>query len=167
MEDNDFWDLVELTKRVKPTGCKWIFNTKMDSKGNVKRYIACLVTKGFTQKEGIDYKDNFSLVSSKDSFRIIMALVAHNDLELHNMDVKTTFLNGDIEETIYMSQPDNFESKESKHLVCKLKKSIYGLKQTSYQKFDQVINSFCFKENTIDQCIYHKISGSKFILLVL
>ena len=86
------------------------------------------------------------------------------------MDVKITFLNGDIEETIYMMQPDNFESKESKHLVCKLKKSIYGLKQASlqlYRKFDQVITSFGFKENTIDQCIYHKISGSKFILLVL
>ena len=86
------------------------------------------------------------------------------------MDVKTMFLNGDIEETIYMMQPENFESKESKHLVCKLKKFVYGLKQASrqwYQKFDQVITSFGFKENTVDQCIYHKISWSKFILLVL
>ena len=99
-----------------------------------------------------------------------MALVAHYDLELHQMDVKTTFLNGDIEETIYMVQPENFESKDSKHLVCKLKKSIYGLKQASrqwYRKFDQVITSYGFKENTIDQCIYLKISGSKFIILVL
>ena len=69
----------------------------------------------------------------KNSFRIIMTLVAHYDLGLHKMDVKTTFLNGDIEETIYMVQPENFESKESKHLVCKLKKSIYGLKQASHQ----------------------------------
>ena len=94
-----------------------------------------------------------------------MTLVAHYDLELHQLDVKIVFLNGDIEETIYMMQPENFESKESKHLVCKLKKSIYGLKQASrqwYQKFDQVITSFGFKENIVDQCIYHSIGGSKF-----
>ena len=86
------------------------------------------------------------------------------------MDVKITLLTGDIEETIYMVQPENFESKKSKHLVCKLKKSIYGLKQAShqwYRKFDQVITSFGFNENTIDQCIYHEISKSKFIILVL
>ena len=80
-------------------------------KGNVERYKAHLVAKGFTQKENIDYKETFSPVSTKDSFRIIMALVAHYDLELHQMDVKTVFLNGDNEETIYMVQLENFESK--------------------------------------------------------
>ncbi|RVX09023.1 Retrovirus-related Pol polyprotein from transposon TNT 1-94 [Vitis vinifera] len=170
MKDNGVWDLVELPKGVKPIGCKWIFKTKRDSKGNIVRYKARLVAKGFTQKEGIDYKETFSPVSSKDSFRIIMALVAHYDLELHQMDVKTAFLNGNIDETIYMVQPENFESKDSKQLVCRLKRSIYGLKQASrqwYRKFDQVITSFGFKENTVDQCIYLKFSGSKFIILVL
>ena len=102
MKNNDVWDLIELPEGVKPIGCKWIFKTKRDSKGNVERYKARLVAKGFTQKEGIDYKETFSPVSTKDSFRIIMALVAHFDLELHQMDVKTAFLNGDIDETIYM-----------------------------------------------------------------
>ena len=86
------------------------------------------------------------------------------------MDVKTAFLNGNIDETIYMVQPENFESNDSKQLVCKLKRSIYGLKQASrqwYTKFDHVITSFGFKENTVDQCIYLKFSGSKFIILVL
>jgi len=68
------WDLVPLPEGVKPIACKWIFKTKRDSKGDVKKYKACLVAKGFTQKEGIDYKETFSPVSSKDSFRIIMAL---------------------------------------------------------------------------------------------
>nr|KYP39888.1 Retrovirus-related Pol polyprotein from transposon TNT 1-94 [Cajanus cajan] len=76
MQDNDVWDLVELLEGVKPIGCKWIFKTKRDSKGNIERYKARLVAKGFTQKEGIDYKETFSLVSLKNSFRIIMALVA-------------------------------------------------------------------------------------------
>ncbi|RDY00767.1 hypothetical protein CR513_16005, partial [Mucuna pruriens] len=88
-QDNNVWDLVKLLEGVKPIGCKWIFTTKKDSKGNIKRYKARLVAKGFTQKEGIDYKETFSPVPSKDSFRTVMTLVAHFDLELHQMDVKT------------------------------------------------------------------------------
>ena len=80
MQDNDAWNLIELPKGVKPIGCKWIFKTKRDSKGNVERYKACLVAKCFTQKEDIDYKETFSPVSLKDSFRTIMTLVTHNDL---------------------------------------------------------------------------------------
>ena len=170
MKDNDVWDLVELPKGVKPIGCKWIFKTKRDSKGNIERYKARLVAKGFTQKEGIDYKETFSPVSSKDSFRTIMALVAHLDLELHQMDVKTAFLNGDIDETIYMVQPENFVSGDPKSMVCKLKKSIYGLKQASrqwYHKFHQVITSYGFEVNMVDDCVYHKFSGSKLIFLIL
>ena len=147
MKDNGVWDLVELPEGVKSIGCKWIFKTKWDSKGNIVRYKARLVAKVFTQKEDIDYKETFSPVSSKDSFRIIMTLVAHYDLELHQMDVKTVFLNGNIDETIYMVQPENFESNDSKQLVCRLERSIYGLKQASrqwYLKFDQVITSFGF-----------------------
>ena len=95
------------------------------------RYKARLVAKSFTQKEDIDYKETFSPISSNDSFRIIMTLVAHYDLELYQMDIKTAFLNGNIDEIIYMVQLENFESNDSKKLVCKLKRSIYGLKQTS------------------------------------
>ena len=80
-----------MPKGSKPIGCKWIFKTKRDSNGNDKRYKTRLVAKGFTQKEDIDYKETFSLVSTKNSFRTIMALVAHFDLELHQMDVKTGF----------------------------------------------------------------------------
>ena len=108
MKDNDVWDLVPLLESVKPIGCKWIFKTKRGSKGDVERYKAHLVAKGYTQKEGIDYKETFSPVSSKDSFRTITALVAHFDLELHQMDDKIAFLNGDIYETIYMVQLENF-----------------------------------------------------------
>lgn len=131
MQDNKVWELVPLPEGVKPIGCKWIFKTKRDSNDNEERYKARLVAKGYTQKEGIDFKENFSLVSSKDSFRIIMALVAHYNLELHQMDVETIFLNGNVNETIYMVQPENFMSGDSKNMVCKLKKSIYGLKQAS------------------------------------
>ena len=170
MKSNEVWDLVELPKGVQAIGCKWVYKTKRDSLGNIERYKARLVAKGFTQKEGIDYTETFSLVSKKDSLRIILALVAHLDLELQQMDVKTAFLNSDIEEEVYMKQPEGFSSREGEHLVCKLKKSIYGLKQASrqwYYKFHGVITSFGFIENPMDQCIYQKVSGSKTCFLVL
>ncbi|KAL9265434.1 Retrovirus-related Pol polyprotein from transposon TNT 1-94-like protein [Drosera capensis] len=170
MSDNDFWELVSLLEGVKPIDCKWIFKTKKDSEGNIIRFKARLVAKSYTQKEGIDFKEAFSPVSSKDSFRIIMALVTYFSLELHQMDVKTAFFNGDIEEIIYMQQPENFVSGDPKKMTCKLKKSIYGLKQTScqwYHKFHNVITSFGFEPNIADDCIYHKFSESKHIFLIL
>src|SRR3954464_12616733 len=102
MSSNNVWDLEEIPKGAKTVGCKWVYKTKYDSNRNVEKYKARLAAKGFTQREGVDYNETFSPVSCKDSFRIIMAPVAHFDLELHQMDVKTTFLNGDLEENVYM-----------------------------------------------------------------
>jgi hypothetical protein len=170
MDINKVWDLVESPNRVKTVGCKWIYKTKCDSKGNIERYKVRLVAKSFTQREGIDYNEIFSPVSTKDSFRIIMALTTYYDLELNHMDVKTAFSNGDLEENMYMTQPKGFVVEGKKHLGCKLKKSIYDLKQTSrqwYLKFDEVIRRFGFKENMVDICIYVKFKGSKFTILVL
>ncbi|KAL4310044.1 hypothetical protein GQ457_01G035740 [Hibiscus cannabinus] len=170
MKNNEVWDLVSLPDGVKAIGCKWVFKTKKDSKGNIERYKARLVAKGFTQREGIDYTETFSPVSKKDSLRIVLALVTQFDLELQQMDVKTAFLNGDLEEEVYMKQPEGFSSSDGENLVCKLKKSIYGLKQASrqwYLKFHEVISSFGFVENIMDQCIYQKVSGSKICFLIL
>ena len=118
MSSNGVWDLEEIPKRAKTVGCKWVYKIKHDSKGNVERFKARLVAKGFTQREGIDYNETFSPVSCKDSFRIIMALVAHYDLELHQMDVKTVFLNGDLYENVYMAQPKRY---------CRERKRTYGM----------------------------------------
>ena len=83
MNTNGVWDLEAIPKGVKTVGCKWVYKTKPDFKGNIERFKERFVAKGFTQREGVDYNDTFSSVSCKDSFRIIMALVAHYDLELH------------------------------------------------------------------------------------
>jgi hypothetical protein len=121
-------------------------------------------------RKGIDYDETFSLVSCKNSFRIIMALMAHYDLELHQMDVKTTFLNRDLDENVYMAQPKDFIVKGKEHMGCHLKKSIYRLKQASrrwYLKFDGTIKKFGFKDNVEDNCIYKKFKNWKFIFLIL
>ena len=114
----------------KVIGCKWVFKTKRDSLGNIERYKTRLVVKRFTQKEGIDYIETFSPISKKDSLRIILALVVHFDPELQQMDVKTVFLNGDLEEEVYIKQLEGFSSSSGEHLVYKLNKSIYGFKKS-------------------------------------
>jgi len=131
MQSNGVWNLVELSNGAKAIGCKWVFKTKRDLLGNIERYKTRLVAKGFIQKEGIDYTQTFSPISKKDSLHIILALVAHFDLELQQMEVKTTFLNGDLEEEVYMKQLEGFSCSSGEHLVCKLNKSIYGLKYAS------------------------------------
>nr|GEU92369.1 putative zinc finger, CCHC-type [Tanacetum cinerariifolium] len=100
--NEDDYDL-ELPNGVKSVGCKWVYKIKLDQKGNIERFKARLVAKGDTQKEGVDYNETFSPVLRKDSLRIVMALVAHYDLELHQMDVKTAFHNGDLHEDVYMT----------------------------------------------------------------
>jgi hypothetical protein len=116
MSVNKVWDLEEIFKEDKTISCKWVYKTKCDSNWNIERFKARLVTKDFTQREGIDYTETFSSVSCKDSLRIIMTLVAHYDLELQQMDVKTTFLNGDLLENVYMAQPKDFAVKGKEHM---------------------------------------------------
>ena len=128
------------------------------------------MAKGYNKQEGIDFKETFSPMSTKDSLSIIMAIVPHCDLELHQMDVKITFLNGDLVKGVFMSQPIGFKEVGKEHMVCKLQKFIYGLKQDSrhwYLKLDEVVTVNGFKEKIVDQCIYMKLSRSKYIVLVL
>ena len=94
------------------------FKTKRDSSWQIERYKARLVVKGYSQREGIDFKEIFSPVLTKDSYRVIMAIVAHFDLELHQMDVKTNFLNGDLDEDVYMKLPTGFAEVGKEDLVC-------------------------------------------------
>ncbi|KAJ8755827.1 hypothetical protein K2173_024372 [Erythroxylum novogranatense] len=149
MYENQVWTLVEAPKGIKPIGCKWVFKKKTDMDGNVITYKARLVAKGFRQRQGVDYDKTFSPVAMLKSIRILLAITTHYDYEIWQMDVKTTFLNGNLAEDVYMTQPEGFTSYDGEK-VCKLQKSIYGLKQAFRSwniRFDEVIKEFGFSQN--------------------
>ena len=123
----------------------------------LKPLKARLVVKGYTQKEGIDYEETFLPVAMLKSIRILLFIAAHYDYEIWQMDVKTVFLNGNLEEEIYMMQQEAFVAKNQDHMVCKLKRSIYGLKQASRSwniRFVQSIKSFGFEQNLDEPYVY-------------
>ena len=126
---NKTWKLVDLPPGSKPIGCKWIFKKKMKVGETIDKFKARLVVKGFIQKEGIDYFDTYAYVARISTIRVLIALASIYKLQIHQMDVKTAFLNGELEEEIYMKQPEGFVVQGQEQKVCKLIKSLYGLKQ--------------------------------------
>ncbi|KAK8670607.1 hypothetical protein V6N13_037225 [Hibiscus sabdariffa] len=170
MSDNQVWTLVEPPEGIKPIGCKWVFKKKTDMDGNVQTYKGRLVAKGFRQIHGIDYDETFSPVAMIKSIRILLAVAAFHDYEIWQMDVKTAFLNGKLEEDVYMTQPEGFVAPEDARKVCKLQRSIYGLKQASRSwnlRFNEAIQEFGFIRNEDEPCVYKKFSGSIVSFLVL
>ena len=113
MYHNQVWNLVDLPDGVRPIGCKWVFKRKTDADGKVQTYKARLVAKGYSQIQGIDYDETFSPVAKIRSIRILLAIAAYHDYEIWQMDVKTAFLNGNLEEEVYMIQPEGFTSESN------------------------------------------------------
>ncbi|KAM1100035.1 hypothetical protein ACFX2B_006478 [Malus domestica] len=170
MYQNQVWTLVDPPEGIVPVGNKWVFKRKIGVDGNVETYKARLVAKGYRQREGIDYEETFSPVAMIKSIRILLAIAAYHDYEIWQMDVKTAFLNGYLEEELYMTQPEGFVSKSEKPKVCKLQRSIYGLKQASRSwniRFDTEIKTFGFAQNEDDNCVYQKVVGEAVVFLVL
>ena len=170
MKDNQVWHLVDLPPDAKTVGCKWIFKKKTDMDGNVHTYKARLVAKGYTQIYGIDYDETFSPVADIRAIRILIAIAAFYDYEIWQMDVKTAFLNGYLDEDVYMVQPEGFVDPKHPSKVCKLQRSIYGLKQASRswnKRFDEEIKKFGFAQNPDEPCVYQKASGSNVTFLIL
>ena len=126
---NDTWELVPLPAHKKALPCKLLFRYKCVSRTEQPKYKGRLATKDFNQEQGVDYDEIFSPVVKMTTLRYPLGVVAANDLELEEMDMQTTFLQGDLHEDIYMSQPAGFTAMGRDHLVCRLKKSLYGLKQ--------------------------------------
>ncbi|GJS54124.1 retrotransposon protein, putative, ty1-copia subclass [Tanacetum coccineum] len=170
MKDNQVWILVELPPNGRTVGSKWLFKKKTDMDGNVHTFKARLVAKGYTQTYGVDYGETFSPVADIRAIRILLAIAAFYDYEIWQMDVKTAFLNGHLSEDVYMVQPEGFVDPKHPNKVCKLQRSIYGLKQASRswnKRFDEEIKKIGFTQNPDEPCVYLKASGSNVAFLVL
>eukprot|EP00253_Pinus_taeda_P002980 PITA_02980 len=126
---NGTWKLVDPPIGTKSIGCKWVYKNKYKADGSLAKHKARLVAKGFAQKEGVDYQETFAPTAKWATIRTLFALAAQNGWKVHQMDVKTAFLIGDLKENVFMSQPEGFAVKGHEHKVCKLVKSLYGLKQ--------------------------------------
>ena len=165
---NDVYDIVKLPQHRKTVGCKWIFKRKVRADGSIERYKARLVAQGYSQKPGQDYDETFCPVVRFESVRSVIAMAAQHGLLLHQMDVTSAFLNGDLEEEIYMSQPEGFQT-EGENLVCKLKRSLYGLKQAPRcwnTALDNQLKGMGFTQTKSDPCLYVNSEGELFIIAV-
>ena len=161
--ENETWELTTLPPNRKAIGSRWIFKIKYLPDGTIDKYKARLVAKGYAQKEGIDYEETFAPVAKFTSIRVLLAIAAKQDYEIHQMDVTTAFLNGNLDEEIYMTQPEGFEEPGKENLVCKLKKGLYGLKQAPRSwntKLHKILISNGFTQLVSENCIYHKLDRS-------
>jgi hypothetical protein len=156
---NGTWELNTLPEGRKSIGCKWMFRTKHDASGNIIRYKARLVEKSYSQMTGVDFDETFAPMAKFITIRLILAIAAAMDWEIHQIDVKTAFLNGVLEVVIYMNQPEGFVQNGKKHLVCKLIKALYRLKQsprTWYQRIDSFFINEGFCRSHADHSLYIK-----------
>jgi hypothetical protein len=153
---NATWEVVERPYGCKPIGSKWVLKKKRRPDGTIQRYKARLVIEGYSQKEGEDFFDTYSPVSRLTKIRVLLSLTVSHGLLVHQMDVKTTFLNGELDEEIYMERPVGFVANDQEGMVCKLLKSLYGLKQAPkqwHEKFDRTLSSVGFVVNRRQMCI--------------
>lgn len=170
-EENSTWDaLVELPAGRKVVGCRWVFKLKRDAAGEVTKHKARLVAQGYSQQFGEDYDQVFAPVTSHVTLRMLLALASKIKMTLRHFDIKTAYLYGDLDQELFMRQPPGYEVKGKEHWVCRLKKSIYGLKQSARcwnQKLHSVLVKMGFQQSGADQCLYTKnVKEKKVYILV-
>jgi transposase InsO family protein len=167
LKRNNTWSLTNLPSGRKAIDCKWVFKIKTFDTDAVDQYKARLVAKGYSQRKGFDYLETYAPVVKLVTVRMLLAIANEKHLEIHQMDVKTAFLNGDLKEQIYMNQPEGFVEGSQ---VCKLNKAIYGLKQASRswnEKFNQFMLTLKFRRSDEDYCLYIKQHEDDYIYLIL
>src|SRR5713226_8225588 len=167
---NDVWDVVPRPEGKSVVTSKWIYKIKHAADGSIEKYKARFVVRGFSQKEGIDYEETFAPVARYTSIISVLALAAVMKWKIHQMDVKTAFLNGVVEEEVYVEQPLGFETHDRESHVCRLKKSMYGLKQepnTWYKIIDSFLSSLGFTKSKGDSNLYYKVEDGNPVMLLL
>ena len=168
IEKNNTWSMTELPLGHKPIGLKWVFKLKKDPNGEVVKHKARLVAKGYVQRQGIDFEEVFAPVARLNTIRVILALAANQSWEVHHLDVKSAFLNGELEEEVYVTQPEGFEVPNEKHKVYRLSKALYGLRQAPRAwniRLDRSLKDLGFRKCTQEQAIYTRREKEECVLV--
>jgi hypothetical protein len=168
IEKNDTWELVPRPKNKNVIDTKWVFKNKLNEDGHVTRNKARLVCKGYAQIEGIDFEETFSPVARMEAIHFLLAYACSKNVKVYHMDVKSYFLNGELEEEVYIEQPEGFQLSENTNYVCKLKKALYGLKQAPrawYSRLDKYLQQAGFRKGSADNNLYIKVSQGNILLI--
>ena len=167
IEDNRTWVVSNLPPKQKAIGLKWVFKVKKDPDGKVVKHKARLVAKGYAQRQGVDFDEVFAPVARIETVRVLLALAAHGGWQVHHMDVKSAFLNGDLTETVYVQQPPGFIIGKGDN-VLKLKKALYGLRQAPRawnSKLDKELIALGFVRSKLEHAVYKRRSSDSFLLV--
>lgn len=170
MHTNHSWDIVPRPHNKNVVSCKWVYKIKYRSDGSVERFKARLVARGFTQQHGIDYEETFSPVVKITTVRIVLHIALNYDWPLYQLDVKNAFLHGELKEEVFMEQPQGYAIGNPKENVCKLNKSIYGLKQASrtwFEKFYKVVKQCGFSQADGDSSVFICKDSTGIIIILL
>ncbi|PRQ42655.1 putative RNA-directed DNA polymerase [Rosa chinensis] len=171
LQKNDTWEIAPLPQGKKTIGCRWIYTVKLKADGSIDRYKARLVAKGYTQKYGVDYQETFAPVAKINTIRILMSLAATYDWPLQQYDVKNAFLHGDLEEEVYMDMPPGSQCKLSEvGKVCRLRKSLYGLKQSPrawFGRFTKAMKAFGYRQSNSDHTLFIRHKAGKLTVLIV
>ena len=171
LQKNETWDLVDCPKGKKPVGCRWVYTVKYKPDGEIERFKARLVAKGYTQAYGINYTETFAPVAKINTVRVLLSLAANLDWPLQQFDVKNAFLHGELLEEVYMDLPPGCNKLERhSQKVCKLKKSLYGLKQSPrawFGRFTKSMIAFGYVQSNSDHTLFLKKQQSKITALII
>lgn len=168
IRSNGTWELATLPAGHRAIGLKWVFKVKKDPAGNIVKYKARVVAKGYAQRQGVDFDEVFAPVARLETVRMLLALAANRGWPVHHMDVKSAFLNGDLAEEVYVHQPVGFVDDNNKHKVLKLRKALYGLRQAPRAwnaKLDASLVSLNFKQCPLEHALYRRGSTESFLLV--